>query len=497
MLRVAFHNLGCKVNAYETERMIQSFSDAGYEIADFEEKADIYVINTCTVTNIADRKSRQMLSRARAMNPEALVVACGCYVETRTGQGSRKGAPGSKGTEQPENPDKAGAGADSDGTADILILNNEKKDIVEIVEQYIRKGTSVSRETNSDNKYYGCQTEERAGEDGQLRALHDHTRAYVKIQDGCDQFCSYCIIPMARGRVRSRRPGEIIKELEALAANGIKEAVLTGIHLSSYGIDFSQNENGNVNGRVSYNQRAMTGEYVNRELIEVIRRAAEIEGIERIRLGSLEPRIITEEFLSAVKENPKVCPHFHLSLQSGSDTVLKRMNRHYDTEEYEKRVEMIRSCFSHPAVTTDIIVGFPGESEAEFLETRDYLNRIGFYETHIFKYSRRKGTRAERMEGQLTEKEKAVRAGILAEDDRERRERFRSYYFNREEEVLFEEEKQIDGERYYIGFNREYVKMAAKSEEDLTNRIIRGTTGEKVLWEQLLVFYPRLVYNKL
>ncbi|MBQ7564525.1 MAG: radical SAM protein [Lachnospiraceae bacterium] len=605
MLRVAFHNLGCKVNAYETERMIQSFSDAGYEIVDFEEEADIYIVNTCTVTNIADRKSRQMLHRAKTMNPRALVVACGCYVETRgsgktpqeidqgertifseTGtQRSREKTISEMGVEpsgektisetravRSEFAEQAAGGGRSERawTADLLIGNKEKKDIVKIVEEYIentqyinceiesflaaknknKEGITRQFERNASNETVPEKPEETSGK---LRELHDHTRAYVKIQDGCDQFCSYCVIPIARGRIHSRRPEEIREEITALSENGIKEVVLTGIHLSSYGIDLnaycdtksqrsvnlkignSQVSDGSVTTSLSaqlpwadtaaraayaleepwlldigtssvrrsqvcerltgqlpafsYNRQAAGGEFVNREFIRVIEETAEIEGIRRIRLGSLEPRIITKELLSAIKENPKVCPHFHLSLQSGCDEVLRRMNRHYTTEEYEERIEMIRSVFEHPAITTDVIAGFPGESESEFLRTREFLNRIDFYETHIFKYSRRRGTVADKMPGQLTEREKAERAELLAKDDKERRERFREYYYNKEVEVLLEEEKIIDGERYFVGFNREYVKLALRSGEDLTNRIVTGRAGDMVLSQQLLVFY--------
>ncbi len=432
---VAFHNLGCKVNAYETERMIQAFKEAGHEITEFDKKSDIYIVNTCTVTNIADRKSRQMLHRAKALNPEAVVVACGCFAEMEKEK------------------------AEKDSAVDVLVANSEKKDIVRIVEDYFlgRKEEKDLASILSANE-----TEDQ----GCLKALHDHTRAYIKIQDGCDQFCSYCIIPYARGRIKSRPKEDIIRELKALSENGIREVVLTGIHLSSYGIDFR--------AQASYNERAREGEYVNRELIEIIREAAAIEGIDRIRLGSLEPRIITDELLMAVKESKKVCPHFHLSLQSGSDSVLKRMNRRYDTEEYYNKIEMIRGYFEHPAITTDVIAGFPQETEEEFLETRDFLNKIGFYEVHIFKYSRRKGTLADSLKGQLTEKKKEERAKLLSLDDKERRRSFREYYIGRNEEVLFEERKLIDGEAYYTGFNREYVKFACRSKKDLTNKLVTG-----------------------
>ena len=430
-MRVAFHNLGCKVNAYEMEKMIQRFQEAGHEIGDFSAENDVYIVNTCTVTNIADRKSRQMLHRAKTLNPEAVVVACGCFVETDR------------------------AGAEKDTAIDILIGNKDKDAIVSIVEDYI-----IGRNTLQETR-----------EGRLLSSLHDHTRAYIKIQDGCNQFCSYCIIPYARGRLASRDEDEIVREIEGLAENGTKEIVLTGIHLSSYGIDLSE-------GAASYNERASNGAYINRELIRVIRRAASVSGIERIRLGSLEPRIITDEFLSVLKEEKKVCPHFHLSLQSGSDSVLQRMNRHYDTEEYYHKVEKIRAYFEHPAITTDVIVGFPGESEEEFRETKEFLDTVDFYETHLFKYSRRRGTLADRLAGQLPEREKAARSRILSALDADRRKRFRAYYIGREEEVLFEEQKMIGGESCYVGFTREYVKVACRSEEDLTNQILTGIVSE-------------------
>ena len=385
MKKVAFHNLGCKVNAYEMELMQQKFTEKGYEIVPFSEKADIYVINTCTVTNIADRKSRQMLHRAKALNPEAVVVAAGCYVET----------------------DREGAMADD--AIDILISNKEKADIVNIVEAYETGGDrgrfSVSHAPllfSSDHCLSG-ETENRPLS-ASLTILTDHTRAYIKIQDGCDQYCSYCIIPLARGHVVSRPEEETLKEIGELAAGGCREFVITGIHLSSYGLD------------KAYNLAAGGGSFHNRELTDIIKKISRIEGVERIRLGSLEPRIITDEFLEEMAAAKSFCPHFHLSLQSGCDEVLKRMNRRYDTDEYLEKVNLIRKYFDHPAITTDIIVGFPGETEEEFQITRDYLNRINFYETHVFAYSRRRGTVADKMPGQHTQKTKSVRSALLMGD---------------------------------------------------------------------------------
>ena len=415
MKKVAFHNLGCKVNAYEMELMQQNFTENGYEIVPFSEKADIYVINTCTVTNIADRKSRQMLHRAKALNPDAIVVAAGCYVET----------------------DREGAMADD--AIDILISNKEKADIVNIVEAEVSS----------------------RGHDS-LSTLTDHTRAYIKIQDGCDQYCSYCIIPLARGHVVSRPEEETIKEIRDLAAGGCREFVITGIHLSSYGLD------------KAYNLAAKEGSFHNRELTEIIKKISDIDGVERIRLGSLEPRIITDEFLKEMASIEAFCPHFHLSLQSGCDEVLKRMNRRYDTDEYLEKVNLIRKYFDHPAITTDIIVGFPGETEEEFDITRDYLNKINFYETHVFAYSRRRGTVADRMPGQHTQKTKSERSALLMGDSAGRAKRFRKYYLDKEADVLIEESERINGTVYQVGYNKEYVRFAVKSDEDLTGRIVRA-----------------------
>ncbi|MCR5507849.1 MAG: tRNA (N(6)-L-threonylcarbamoyladenosine(37)-C(2))-methylthiotransferase MtaB [Lachnospiraceae bacterium] len=415
MKKVAFHNLGCKVNAYEMELMQQNFTKNGFEIVPFYEKADIYVINTCTVTNIADRKSRQMLHRARALNPDAIVVAAGCYVET---------APGS---------------ALDDDAVDILVGNSEKADIVSIVESYImaEKGPQNRPPVPSH----------RPPVPSALTELTSHTRAYIKIQDGCDQYCSYCIIPYARGHVVSRNEDEILNEIKALAGSGCREFVLTGIHLSSYGLDRP------------YNAAVADGSFDNTALTDIIKKVSAINDGIRIRLGSLEPRIITDDFLSQMAALKNFCPHFHLSLQSGSDSVLKRMNRRYDTAEYLEKVMLIRKYFEHPAVTTDIIVGFPGETEEEFNETREFLEKAGLYETHIFAYSRRRGTVADKLPGQHTQKTKNERSRILSGDSLKRSERFREYYKGRETEVLIEEKTSINGRMYYTGYNREYVRF--------------------------------------
>ncbi|MDE5717868.1 MAG: tRNA (N(6)-L-threonylcarbamoyladenosine(37)-C(2))-methylthiotransferase MtaB, partial [Lachnospiraceae bacterium] len=396
MKSVALHNLGCKVNAYEMDFMQQMLQEKGYKIVPFDEAADIYIVNTCTVTNIADRKSRQMLHRAKKRNPDAVVVAVGCYVQT--GQET----------------------LEKDGTVDLAIGNNRKKDLAEILAAYLEsrggseeetyragaaaEGTPETANADRQEEAEGIQgTAARYGlvidrididrapyEEITLKRAAEHTRAYIKIQDGCNQFCSYCIIPYARGRIRSRLEADILKEAKGMAEAGCREIVLTGIHISSYGADRGGSELGRL-----------------------LEKLSEVDGIERIRLGSLEPGIVTEEFAAHISALPKVCPHFHLSLQSGSDTVLRRMNRRYDTAGYLEAVERLRGHYRNPAITTDVIVGFPGETEEEFVQTESFLRRVGFYEMHIFKYSRRQGTRAAAMEGQLTEAEKAARSELL------------------------------------------------------------------------------------
>ena len=371
MKKAALHNLGCKVNAYETESMRQILEQAGYEIVPFEEHADVYVINTCSVTNIADRKSRQMIHRARKRNPESVVVAAGCYVQTAKEQ------------------------VQEDEAVDILIGNNKKHELAEMLERFFaEKEKCTAVEDIAVYREYEKLAISRTGE---------HTRAFIKVQDGCNQFCSYCVIPYARGRVRSRNVEDVIQEVEALASNGYREVVLTGIHLSSYGVDFKNLET-----------KGESQKKVN--LLSLIRRVHEVPGIKRIRLGSLEPGIITEEFVQELAMLPKICPHFHLSLQSGCDATLKRMNRKYTCQEYELGCKILRNHFMHPAITTDVIVGFPGETEKEFEITREFIKRIGFFEMHIFKYSMRKGTRAAAMEHQVNEEIKNARSNILFKD---------------------------------------------------------------------------------
>lgn len=414
--KAALHNLGCKVNAYETEAMQELLEDSGYEIVPFHEKADIYIINTCTVTNMADRKSRQMLHRARKMNPDAIVAACGCYVQ-----------------EKPE---------EVADCVDIVIGNNRKKEIVHILEEY-EKGREGIRKDLVDIGHT------REYEDLHLSRTAEHTRAYIKVQDGCNQFCSYCIIPYARGRVRSRSMESVCGEVETLARNGYQEVVLTGIHLSSYGID--------------------TGT----DLLSLIRTVHEVAGIKRIRLGSLEPRIITEEFAEAIAGLPKMCPHFHLSLQSGCTETLKRMNRRYTAEEYYEKCELLRKYFRNPALTTDVIVGFPGETEEEFKASRDFIDKVDFYETHVFKYSRREGTKAAAMPDQVPEEEKTRRSNILLDLSRKKQAAYEQRLLGTTQEVLIEEEIRRNGEIYQVGHTREYVKIGIRTEEKLANRLVQ------------------------
>lgn len=422
MKKAALHNLGCKVNAYETEAMQEMLEQAGYEIVPFKEGADVYVINTCTVTNIADRKSRQMLHRARKMNPDAIVVAAGCYVQAQ---------------------DKNGV---IDPCIDIVLGNNKKKDLIRALEEYQDAHGMKDVEDISRTKEY---------ESLHLTKPGDHTRAYIKVQDGCNQFCTYCIIPYARGRVRSRETEDVLEEVKTLAGNGYKEVVLTGIHLSSYGIDFD-------------------GE---RHLLDLIQAVHGIDGIERIRLGSLEPGIITEEFAKAISELPKMCPHFHLSLQSGCDATLKRMNRRYTSAEYVERCRILRKYFENPALTTDVIVGFPGETEEEFEESRAFVDSIDFYETHIFKYSRREGTKAAVMENQVSEQIKAERSNVLIELGEKKRRAYEESFIGKEVEVLVEEDVEIDGKTVQTGHTKEYMKIALQTNENLKNCVVKVQIG--------------------
>ncbi len=434
MKTVAFHNLGCKVNTYEIEMMQQNARKAGWEIVEFTQKADVYVINTCSVTNIADRKSRQMLHKAKKTNPEAIVVAVGCYAQTDT------------------------KGALSDEAVDLVIGNNHKEKLIDIINEYEKshEKKAVVDDISSPIKY----------EDYSIDGSSERTRVDIKIQDGCDQFCTFCIIPFARGRIRSRDQKDVVDEIKRLADAGYKEIVLTGIHLSSYGLDLHDK-------RTSYNLVA-NEDYTNFDLIDVIKKVSDIDGIKRIRLGSLEPRVITRQFLESISAIDKVCPHFHLSLQSGCDETLKRMNRRYTANEYAAGVKLIREYYEHPAITTDIIVGFPGETEEEFQKTISFVESIDFYETHIFKYSRRHGTVADTMPGQLTEKVKAQRSDELEKINKIHMKRFMSAVVGKKEEILTEEQTKIDNRTYTLGHTKNYIMMAVEGAYE-KNLIIEGT----------------------
>lgn len=433
MKKAALHNLGCKVNAYETEAMQHLLEEAGYEIVPFTQKADVYVINTCSVTNMADRKSRQMLHKAKKNNPDSIVVAAGCYVQTSEKE------------------------VLNDLSVDIVIGNDRKHDLVRLLDEYSLDSVNDTVDDINDGKH--------DFEELFIDQTKEHTRAFIKVQDGCNQFCSYCIIPYARGRVRSRRFENVIAEVERLAANGFKEVVLTGIHLSSYGVDFEE----------------ATG------LLELIQAVNAVKGIERIRLGSLEPKIVTEHFASELSKLDKICPHFHLSLQSGCDATLKRMNRKYTTKEYERGCELLRKYFVHPAITTDVIVGFPGETEEEFEQTKAYLEHIHFYEMHIFKYSKRKGTRAAVMPDQIDEQIKAARSEKLIALSHDMSKEFRKFYIGKNEEVLFEEKAVIGDKEYFVGYTKEYVKVAKKTDENLENQIVSGRISG-MLTDEILLF---------
>lgn len=413
MKKVALHNLGCKVNSYETEAMSQLLANAGYEIVSFSEKADVYIVNTCSVTNMADRKSRQMLHKAKKMNEDAIVVATGCYVQTA----SEKIA--------------------EDLSIDIIVGNNKKKEIVEILQEYFREHKkNYVIDINKTDEY----------EDLEIATVTEHTRAHLKIQDGCNNFCSYCIIPYARGRIRSRKMDSIKDELERLANNGFKEVVFTGINLSCY------DDNG-------------------KKLIDVIELAENTEGIERIRLGSLDPEVVTEEFAHRLSKVTKICPHFHLSMQSGCDTTLKAMNRHYTSEEYYNKCMLLREKFINPAFTTDVIVGFPQESDEDYATTREFVKKVGFSELHVFKYSRRDGTVAAKMIGQVDETIKSKRSEDLISVGESLKENYRKEKIGEKVSVLFEEEKEINGIKYQVGHTKEYIEVAVETKENLAGKI--------------------------
>ena len=433
--KVALHNLGCKVNAYEIEAMQQLLEEAGYEIVPFEPGADIYVINTCTVTNIADRKSRQMLHKAKKMNPDAIVVATGCYVQT------------------------GGEKLEKDEAIDLVLGNNQKGNIVDALAEYAENKPGHGSHVIKIN-----QTKEY--EDLSIDHTAEHVRAYIKVQDGCNQFCTYCIIPYARGRVRSRNIESVLKEVRALAKKGYKEVVLTGIHLSSYGVDFPEEK--------------------KETLLSLIRAVHESEGLKRIRLGSLEPGIVTREFAEGIAALPKVCPHFHLSLQSGCDETLERMNRRYRSGEYRERCELLREVYGNPALTTDVIVGFPKESEEEFQKSYDFVDSIRFYETHIFKYSRRQGTKAAAMDGQLTEAEKAFRSEKMIAMHHRHASDYEKSMLGKELEVLIEEEYEKGGQTWYLGHSREYIRTAVKKSENYGVNDIVKVKAESFLEDHIM-----------
>ncbi len=457
MKSVALHNLGCKVNSYEVEVMQQNLQKSGYKIVDFNQKSDIYIINTCSVTNIADRKSRQMLHRARKLNPEAIVVAVGCYVQADA------------------------FGIAQDDAIDLLVGNNLKKNISEILDRFMRERAGGLEEVRADGE--GCSVEEGWAdidahsveecnflkktlnnttivdvknvdfEDARMEQTAEHARAYIKIQDGCNRFCSYCIIPYTRGRVRSRRPESVLEEICGLVKEGYREFVLTGIHISSYGLDFEEKD-------------------PKKYLAKLIADINGIEGVKRIRIGSFEPMILTEEFVAKIASCAKMCPHFHISLQSGCDTTLKRMNRRYTSAEYLEKAELLRKYFPGCAITTDVIVGFPGETEEEFLQTKAFLEKVNFFEMHIFKYSRRKGTKADAMPDQIPEETKTLRSNLLLELEKEQSKAFRASFIGKKVKVLLEEEKEIGGKRYWLGHTGEYVKVAVLAGEYTKNSLI-------------------------
>ena len=431
-LKIALHNLGCKVNNYEMDVMSQKIKEAGGIIVPFGEKADVYIINTCTVTNIADRKSRQMLHKAKKENPDSVVVAVGCYVET--------------GIE----------GVKKDECIDLAVGNNKKAEIVEILDEFLEVrneyddktlgGTSII-DINKTSEY----------EDMTLSELPGRTRAYIKIQDGCNQFCTYCVIPYARGRIRSRDMDDILAEIEGLVKKGCKEVVLTGIHISSYGVDKGESA-----------------------IIDLVEKINGIEGLERVRLSSLEPRIITRENAKRLGALKKLCPHFHLSLQSGSDSVLKRMNRHYTSADFKAGVEYLREVFKNPAITTDIIVGFPGETEGEFEECRKFVEDINFYEIHVFKYSPRKGTVAAGMKEQLTDRQKSERSDVLLNLTKEQSKSYREGFLGKELSVLWEDTEEINKITYVIGHTDKYVRVAVPESEANAYGAISGEISKVI-----------------
>ena len=449
---VAFCTLGCKVNQYETDAMRGSFEAEGYEVKEFSQEASVYVINTCTVTNMADRKSRQMMYRAKKKNPDGIIVAVGCYVQAAKEQ------------------------LEEDTLIDLVIGNNMKSQVVQIVEQYIQD----NRHTEDRDAYVADIAHSHEYETMHIETVSEHTRAYIKIQDGCNQFCSYCIIPYARGRVRSRKMEDILQEVRNLTANGYKEIVLTGIHISSYGLDFEH----------TADEQEDYGPFKNSALIDLIETLSGIEGLERIRLGSLEPRIITENFVRRLCKVPQICPHFHLSLQSGCDETLKRMNRHYTTALYLEKCGILRQYFDRPALTTDVIVGFPGETEEEFAQTERFLETVHFSDMHIFKYSKRRGTKAADMPNQIDPQIQSVRSEKLIALGEKMKDDFLEACKDQEQIVLIEEETEIDGTKYMTGHSKNYIRCAFEMDGLVPNMVIKGTINSKLNEE--FVFCKRI-----
>lgn len=430
MKRAALHNLGCKVNSYETEAMTKLLSENGYEIVPFDEQADVYIVNTCSVTNIADRKSRQMLHKAKKLNPGAVVVAAGCYVQTATQK------------------------VLEDSAIDIVVGNNQKKEIVSVLDEYYKnyyKNDNYVIDINKTDEY----------EDLEIATVTEHTRAHIKIQDGCNNFCTYCIIPYARGRIRSRKLDNIKDEAVRLAEEGFKEIVLTGINLSCY----ADNSN---------------------KLIDVIEMIEDVDGIERIRLGSLDPEVVTEEFVERLSKVSKICPHFHLSMQSGCDKTLSAMNRHYTSSEYYDKCTLLRKYFENPAFTTDVIVGFPGETDEDYVECREFVEKVGFAELHVFKYSKRDGTVAAAMKNQIDEKIKTVRSNNLINVGQNLTKEYRKNKIGTVVSVLFEEETEINNKKYWVGYTKEYIKVAIECGEDIAGKIINVTLIDFISHEIML-----------
>ena len=449
---VAFCTLGCKVNQYETDAMRGNFEAEGYEVKEFSQEASVYVINTCTVTNMADRKSRQMMHRAKKKNPDGIIVAVGCYVQAAKEQ------------------------LEEDTLIDLVIGNNMKSQVVQIVEQYIQD----NRHTEDRDAYVADIAHSHEYETMHIETVSEHTRAYIKIQDGCNQFCSYCIIPYARGRVRSRKMEDILQEVRNLTANGYKEIVLTGIHISSYGLDFEH----------TADEQEDYVPFKNSALIDLIEALSGIEGLERIRLGSLEPRIITENFVRRLCKVPQICPHFHLSLQSGCDETLKRMNRHYTTALYLEKCGILRQYFDRPALTTDVIVGFPGETEEEFAQTERFLETVHFSDMHIFKYSKRRGTKAADMPNQIDPQLQSVRSEKLIALGKRMKDDFLEACKDQEQIVLIEEETEIDGTKYMTGHSKNYIRCAFEMDGLVPNMVIKGTINSKLNEE--FVFCKRI-----